>query len=60
MEFIKVAEEKMKEKQALGVPIDDMTLLEVLLATEGLTRKDELTFMLDMFFAGIDTVYMKF
>ncbi|RXG58229.1 putative cytochrome P450 49a1 [Armadillidium vulgare] len=34
---------------------EELTLLETLLQTEGLTRKDVVTFMLDMFFAGIDT-----
>ncbi|KAB7499513.1 putative cytochrome, mitochondrial [Armadillidium nasatum] len=33
----------------------ELTLLETLLQTEGLTRKDVMTFMLDMIFAGIDT-----
>ncbi|RXG73457.1 putative cytochrome P450 49a1, partial [Armadillidium vulgare] len=33
----------------------ELTLLEILLQKEQLTRKDVITFMLDMFMAGIDT-----
>ncbi|KAB7496853.1 putative cytochrome, mitochondrial [Armadillidium nasatum] len=52
--------EEAEKELAKKVSIDkreneELTLLETLLQTEGLTRKDVVTFMLDMFFAGIDT-----
>lgn len=46
-------EARLKEDAA---PDEKMTLLESLLLTPGLTHKDVITFMLDFFSAGIDTV----
>ncbi|KAL7643898.1 UNVERIFIED_CONTAM: hypothetical protein RMT77_005907 [Armadillidium vulgare] len=49
------AEKELKKKINDGGMPEDLTLLETFLQTDGLTRKDVVTFMLDMFFAGIDT-----
>ncbi|RXG73251.1 putative cytochrome P450 12a4, mitochondrial, partial [Armadillidium vulgare] len=49
------AEKELKRKINEGGMPEDPTLLETFLQTDGLTRKDVVTFMLDMFFAGIDT-----
>ncbi|KAB7496848.1 hypothetical protein Anas_04699 [Armadillidium nasatum] len=50
-------EKKLKNKiNEEGKSDEDLSLLEILLLTKGLTRKDVVTFMQDMFFAGIDTL----
>ncbi|RXG58226.1 cytochrome P450 71B19 [Armadillidium vulgare] len=50
------AEKELAKKMSVNEnSTEELTLLETLLQTEGLTRKDVVTFMLDMFFAGIDT-----
>ncbi|RXG52603.1 putative cytochrome P450 49a1 [Armadillidium vulgare] len=52
VEVEKELERKIKE----GDESDhDLSLLETLLRTDGLTRKDVITFMLDLFMGGIDT-----
>ncbi|KAL7643899.1 UNVERIFIED_CONTAM: hypothetical protein RMT77_005908 [Armadillidium vulgare] len=52
VEVEKELERKIKE----GDESDhDLSLLETLLQTDGLTRKDVITFMLDLFMGGIDT-----
>ena len=39
---------------------EDLTLMETLLLVPGLSRKDVVTLILDMLFAGIDTVIIIF
>ncbi|MCL4132232.1 UNVERIFIED_CONTAM: hypothetical protein GTU68_003376 [Idotea baltica] len=62
--FLRIADEHIREAEAKvmaknsqsGTGDHDSTLLEVLLQKEGLTRTDVVTIILDMLFAGIDTV----
>ncbi|KAK7086328.1 hypothetical protein SK128_002127 [Halocaridina rubra] len=59
-EFLKIADHNIQEteKRLLAKDPnseDDLTLMETLLLTDGLTRKDVVTLILDMLFAGIDT-----
>lgn len=58
-EFLRLADSNIRETEALllamGTEDQEITLLERLLMVPGLTRKDVVTFILDMLFAGIDT-----
>ncbi|KAG7158381.1 probable cytochrome P450 49a1 [Homarus americanus] len=59
-EFLKLADRNIRETEAsllAQAPDDDreLTLMEALLLKPGLTRKDVVTLILDMLFAGIDT-----
>ncbi|XP_068217922.1 probable cytochrome P450 49a1 [Palaemon carinicauda] len=62
--FLKVADENIRETEAQllakksqpgGEEEEELTLMETLLLTPGLSRKDVVTLILDMLFAGIDT-----
>lgn len=44
---------------AVGTEEREITLLERLLMVPGLSRKDVVTLILDMLFAGIDTVRLN-
>lgn len=60
-EFLKVADENIRQTEAQllakgsSYSEEDLTLMETLLLTPGLSRKDVVTLILDMLFAGIDT-----
>ncbi|XP_068217928.1 probable cytochrome P450 49a1 isoform X2 [Palaemon carinicauda] len=63
-EFLRVADENIRQTEAQllakksqpgGEEEEELTLMETLLLTPGLSRKDVVTLMLDMLFAGIDT-----
>ncbi|KAG0696817.1 putative cytochrome P450 49a1 [Chionoecetes opilio] len=58
-EFLRLADSNIRETEAsllaLGTEDRELTLMEKLLMTPGLSRKDVTTLILDMLFAGIDT-----
>lgn len=58
-EFLRLADSNIRETEAsllaLGAEEREVTLMEKLLMTPGLSRKDVTTLILDMLFAGIDT-----
>ena len=54
VENIIIAEEEFKNKSYEDAR--DLNLMETLLSTPGLTRSDVVTIILDMLFAGVDTV----
>lgn len=57
----RIADSNIQETEALlkaktGKEDEELTLMESLLLMPGLSRKDVVTLILDMLFAGIDTV----
>ena len=58
--FFRIAESSMHETEEVLRANEDqdreLSLMETLLVTPGLTRKDVITIIMDMLFAGIDTV----
>ncbi|KAF2351403.1 Cytochrome P450 [Trinorchestia longiramus] len=54
-EAMKEAEARLEEAKAQGDPDRKLTIMETFLNTEGLSRSDVATIILDMLFAGIDT-----
>lgn len=60
----RIADSNIQETEAIlknktGKEDEELTLMETLLLTPGLSRKDVVTLILDMLFAGIDTVRKK-
>lgn len=59
--YNRIADSNIQETEALlkaktGKEDEELTLMESLLLMPGLSRKDVVTLILDMLFAGIDTV----
>lgn len=56
MEAINDAAKSLDEARASGDPDRTLTVMETYLNTEGLSKSDVATMILDMLFAGVDTV----